>query len=144
MTGVLAFIDAAVIAYTRYDAPQRPACTEIMSWVAEGRLPAATSVLVIEEVWHLEHRGRPPLPEGTARLAAELFPVLLSVTPEHLRAALTSTSPGLGTADRLHAAVAIDAGCKVIVTTDRAFDGLDGLRRVDPLDTDAVKALVGG
>lgn len=144
MTGVLAFIDAAVIAYTRYDAPQRPACTEIMSWVAEGRLLAATSVLVIEEVWHLEHRGRPPLPEGTARLAAELFPALLSVTPEHLRAALTSTSPGLGTADRLHAAVAINAGCEVIVTTDRAFNGLDGLRRVDPLDTDAVKALVGG
>ena len=67
-----------VIAYTRYDAPQRPACTEIMSWVAEGRLPATTSVLVIE-VWHLEHRGRPPLPAGTARVAAELFPVLFSV-----------------------------------------------------------------
>ncbi len=144
MTGVLAFIDAAVIAYTRYDAPQRPACTEIMSWVVEGRLPATTSVLVIEEVWHLEHRGRPPLPAGTARMAAELFPVLLSVTPDHLRAALQTESPGLGMADRLHAAVAIGAGCEVIVTTDRAFDGLDGLRRVDPLDIDAVKALAGG
>ncbi|MGH3882768.1 MAG: type II toxin-antitoxin system VapC family toxin [Pseudonocardiaceae bacterium] len=141
---MLAFIDATVIAYTRYDAPQRPACTEIMSWVVDGRLLAATSVLVIEEVWHLEHRGRPPLPEGTAALAAELFPVLLSVTPEHLRAALASTAPGLGTTDRLHAAVAIDAGCEVIVTTDRAFDGLDGLRRVDPLDIEAVKALVDG
>lgn len=31
MTSVLAFIDAVVIAYTRYEAPQRPACTEIMS-----------------------------------------------------------------------------------------------------------------
>jgi predicted nucleic acid-binding protein len=141
---VLAFIDAAVIAYTRYDAPQRAACTEIMSWVAEGRLPAATSVLVIEEVWHLEYRGRPPLPKGTALMARELFPVLLSVTPEHLRAALETETPGLGTADRLHAAVALDAGCEVIVTTDRAFAGLDGLRRVDPLDTDAINALVGG
>ncbi|MGQ0775148.1 MAG: type II toxin-antitoxin system VapC family toxin [Pseudonocardiales bacterium] len=141
---MLAFIDATVIAYSRYDSPQRSACTEIMSWVAEGRLPAATSVLVIEEVWHLEHRGRPPLPAGTAALAAELFTVLLSVTPEHLWVALANTSPGLGTADRLHAAVAIDAGCKVIVTTDQAFDNLDGLRRVDPLDTNAVKSLVGG
>ncbi len=141
---VLAFIDAAVIAYTRYDAPQRQACTEIMSWVAEGRLPATTSVLVIEEVWHLELRGRPPLPAGTARLASELFPVLLSVTPDHLRDAMQRDSPGLGTADRLHAVVAIEAGCEVIVTTDRAFDALAGLRRVDPLDTAAVKALVGG
>ncbi len=55
------------------------------------------------------------------------------MTPEHLRAALASTAPGLGTADRLHAAVAIEAGCQVIVTTDRAFAGLDGLHRVDPL-----------
>lgn len=141
---MIAFIDAAVIAYTRYDAPQRPACTEIMSWVADGRLVATTSVLVIEEVWHLEYRGRPPLPKGTASAARELFPVLLSVTPEHLRAAMETESPGLGTAGRLHAAVAIDAGCEVIVTTDRAFDELDGLRRVDPLDTDAINALVGG
>lgn len=141
---MLAFIDAAVIAYTRYDAPQRAACTEIMSWVAEGRLPAATSVLAIEEVWHLEYRGRPLLPKGTASAARELFPVLLSVTPEHLPSALETESPGLGTAGRVHAAVAIDAGCEVIVTTDRAFDGLHGLRRVDPLDTDAIHALVGG
>ncbi len=138
---MLAFIDAAVIAYTRYDAPQRPACTEIMSWVAAGRLPAATSVLVIEEVWRLEHRGRPPLPKGTAQLAAELFPVLLSLTPAHLRAALALDAPGLSTADRLHVAVALDAGCDVIVTTDRAFDQVPGLLRIDPLDTDAVRAL---
>jgi predicted nucleic acid-binding protein len=141
---MLAFIDAAVIAYTRYDAPQRSACTEIMSWVADGRLAATTSVLVIEEVWHLEYRGRPPLPKGTAAAARELFPVLLSVTPDHLRAALETKLPGLGTADRLHAAVAIDAGCEVIVTTDRAFDELDSLRRVDPLDIDAINAFVGG
>ncbi len=41
----------------------------------------------------------------------------------------------------MHAAVAIDAGCEVIVTTDRAFDGIDSLRRVDPLDTHPLTAL---
>ena len=41
----------------------------------------------------------------------------------------------------MHAAVAIDAVCEVIVTTDRAFDGLDGLRRVDPLDTHTLTEL---
>jgi len=44
LIGVLAFIDTAVIAYTRYAAPQQPACTEIMSRVAEGRLHATASV----------------------------------------------------------------------------------------------------
>jgi hypothetical protein len=38
--------------------------------------------------------------------------------------------------------VALDAGCDVIITTDQAFDGLAGLRRIDPLDKDAIKALV--
>jgi len=77
-------------------------------------------------------------------MARELFPVLLSVTPQHLQAALDTESPGLGTADRLQAAVAIDAGCDVIVTTDRAFDGLGGLRRSDPLDTAAITAALLG
>lgn len=139
---MLAFIDAAVIAYSRYEAPQRPACTEILARVADGRLPSISSVLVIEEVWHLEHRGRPPLPAGTAALAVELFPTLLSITPAHLSAAFAVEAPGLGTADRLHVAVALDAGCDVIVTTDRAFDDVVGLRRVDPQDTDSVRALV--
>jgi len=69
-----------------------------MSWVADGRLPAATSVLVIEEVWHLEYRGRPSLPEGTARAASELFPVLLSVTPDHLRATVCFVAAVVGSA----------------------------------------------
>jgi len=63
------------------------------------------------------------------------------VTPDYLRAALEYPPSSLGTADRLHAAVAIDAVCEVIVTTDRAFDGLDGLRRVDPLDTHTLTEL---
>ncbi|HJT03274.1 MAG TPA: hypothetical protein VJ757_06550 [Pseudonocardiaceae bacterium] len=59
-------------------------------------------------------------------------------------AALDTESPGLGTAVRLEAAVAIDAGCDVVVTTDRAFDGLGGLRRSDPLDTAAITAALLG
>ncbi len=48
------------------------------------------------------------------------------------------------TADRLPAAVAIDAGCKVIVATNRACDGLGGLSRADPRNTDGVTALARG
>lgn len=130
----LAFIDTAVIAYARYDAPRRPACTELLRLIAVGRLAAATSVLVLEEVWHLEHRGRPPLPPGTARAAHGLFTTILDVRDHHLRAALEQPDSPLGTADRLHAAVALDAGCDVIVTTDGDFDGVPGLARIDPED----------
>jgi predicted nucleic acid-binding protein len=73
---------------------------------------------------------------------AALFPTLLSVTAEHLRVALNSESPELGTADRLHVAVALAAGCEVILTTDQGFDGVAGPRRVDPLDAEAVAGLM--
>lgn len=134
MSGGLAFIDAAIIAYARYDAPQRPSCTEILRTVANGRLAAVTSVLVLEEVWHLEHRGRPPLPIGTARAAHGLFRTVLDLTQDHLLAAMDQPESPLGTADRLHVAVAREAGCDVVVTTDRDFDDIVGLTRLDPDD----------
>ncbi|GAA5155555.1 hypothetical protein GCM10023321_29190 [Pseudonocardia eucalypti] len=139
---MLSFIDTAVIAYSRYQAPQQPACEQIMTWVAQGRLPAATSVLVLEETWHLEHRGRPPLPAGTAMRAAELFPLVIDLRRDHLRAAMAMEPSGLGPADRLHVAVATEVGCEAIITTDRAFDECDRLRRIDPLDEDLVRALL--
>lgn len=131
---MLAFIDAAVIAYARYDAPQRPGCANVLRLVAAGRLHAVTSVLVLEEVWHLEHRGRPPLPRGTARAAQELFTTILDVKNRHLIAALEQPESAMGTADRLHLAVALDAGCDAVVTTDADFDGLTALTRIDPDD----------
>lgn len=136
------FIDTAVIAYARYDAPQRPACSEVLRLVAEDRLHATTSVLVLEEVWHLERRGRPPLPIGTARAAYGLFTTILDVRAHHLIAALDQSASSLGTAGRLHVAVALEAGCEVVVTTDRDFDGVDSLTRIDPADSAALEALI--
>ena len=75
-------------------------------------------------------------------LAAALFPTLLSATAEHLRVALTSESPELGTVDSAHVSVALAAGREVILTTDQSFDGVAGLRRVDPLDAEAVAGLM--
>ena len=37
--------------------------------------------------------------------------------------------------DAVHAATAIRAGFDAIVTTDSDFDGIPGLRRIDPRDT---------
>lgn len=138
MRAGLAFVDTAVIAYSRYDAPQRAACTDLLRLVATGRLAATTSVLVLEELWHLEQRGRPALPAGTTRAAHALFGTVLDLRAGHLLAALELPDSALGTADRLHVAVALEAGCDTVITTDRDFDTVGGLSHTDPEDRQAV------
>ncbi|HEX9122045.1 MAG TPA: PIN domain-containing protein [Actinomycetota bacterium] len=63
-------------------------------------------------------------------------------TDEAFRAALALRAPRLGPADRLHAATCLTQGIEVIVSADAGFDGVRGLRRVDPLDAKALRRLL--
>lgn len=56
---------------------------------------------------------------------------------------LFARQPRPSARDALFAAVALGRGIAAILTTDRAFDDVDGLARVDPLDAAAVDALAG-
>jgi len=48
-------------------------------------------------------------------------------------AALSLDAARLGAADRLHVGLCLVHGIETIATADRAFDGIPGLRRIDPL-----------
>jgi predicted nucleic acid-binding protein len=43
--------------------------------------------------------------------------------------------------DAIFAAQALNRGIDAILSTDKDFDGVPGLQRIDPADTDAVAAL---
>jgi predicted nucleic acid-binding protein len=113
-----------------------------MQAVGEGRLEGRMSVAALEEVWHLELRGRPAGLAGTAQAAYTLFMPLLSVTDEILHDALELDAPALGANDRVHAATCRANGIDVIVSSDREFDTVGWLRRIDPLDRDAIEELL--
>jgi predicted nucleic acid-binding protein len=49
----------------------------------------------------------------------------------------------IGARDAVFAAVALNRGIGTILSPDRAFDEVSGLRRVDPTDVDAVAELFG-
>ena len=49
---------------------------------------------------------------------------------------------GLDARDAVFAALAINRGIDAILATDRAFDGIDGLERIDPADERAVATLI--
>jgi len=50
---------------------------------------------------------------------------------------------GLDARDAVFAAVALRRGIEAILTSDRAFDAIPGLERVDPADVASVSALAG-
>ena len=109
----------------------------------DGHVNGVTSTAVLEEVLHLELRTTTLDLRGVAGLAYGMFTPLLPVTDEVMTAALELGERALGSNDRVHVATCRVNGIDVIVSADRGFDSVTGLRRVDPLDEGAVAALVG-
>lgn len=138
------FVDANVVVYARSmekgSLPER--CREIIRAIGEGLLEARTSVAVLEEIWHLELRGRPTGLDGVAADAYTLFTPLLAVTDEIVRDALELDGGSLGANDRIHVATCRANDIEAIVSTDAGFDGIASLRRIDPLDRDALASLM--
>jgi predicted nucleic acid-binding protein len=139
------FVDANVVVYAEAepDPAVRNSCRQFLAAVSAGRLNARCSTAVIEEVWHVELRGRPPMRAGVARKTFLLFRPLLTVTDEIVQLALDLDVTGIGSSDRIHAATCLDAGITTIISADAAFDHVAGLRRVDPRERGAVQALIG-
>ena len=67
-------------------------------------------------------------------LARQIFPEVIPVTSEVLDHArhLLDANRGLAARDALHAAVVIGEGLEAICTYDRDFDGIPGVRRIEP------------
>ena len=129
------FVDANVIVYgVAEGSPYRQPCVEILAAVAGGSADGRTSTAVLEEVWQLELTGRAGVIDGlTARAYAALGP-LLPVTDEAFRRALGLAGTALDANDRVHVGTCVTHGIDTMVSADRGFDSVDGIRRVDPLD----------
>jgi predicted nucleic acid-binding protein len=135
------FVDANVILYAAGSGEQSEACAELMAAILDGA-DGRTSPAVLEEVWHLERSGRMGLLDGLVEEAHRVFTPLLPVTDEAFARALAVEGPRLGTTDRLHVGTCLAHGIDTIVTADRGFDGVRGVRRIDPLDAAARRRLL--
>jgi predicted nucleic acid-binding protein len=137
------FVDANVFVYAAGPSDYREACLAVVEAITRGGADGRTSTAVMEEVWHVEVRGRTPGLEGLTERTYALVSPLLPVDDETFRTALTLNATSIGTADRLHVATCLTHGIDTIVTADRGFDGVRDLRRVDPLDARAMRGLLG-
>ena len=131
------FIDANVIVDSASLSGRQAACKEIIRAIAGGEVDGRTSTAVLEEVWHLELSGKAGPIQGVTARAYTTFSPLLPVTDEVFRDAMAVEGPRLGANDRIHVATALANEIDLIVSSDSEFDGVPGLRRVDPLDARA-------
>jgi predicted nucleic acid-binding protein len=134
-------VDANVLLYAAVECEQHDACAEVLRSIVAGA-DGRTSVAVLEEVWHIERSGRLGTLAGLAERAYRLFSPLLPVTDEAFAKALVLDAPRLGANDRLHVGTCFVNGIESIVTADRGFDRVRGIRRVDPLDAPARRRLL--
>ena len=130
------FIDTSVVMYAAGgDHPLRAPCRRIIDRIGDGSLDAVTSAEVIQEILHrFLTTGRADdgmtLAERTQDLMAPVVPIthaLMRRTP-----LLAGRYPSLSARDVVHVATCIHEGITDIVSTDRAFDQVTEVRRIDP------------
>lgn len=131
------FIDTPVFLYALgVESREREPCRRLISSSVDRGVRLHTDVEVLQEV--LSHRLRRTTREQALaecrQLAGNL--VVHDVTLEvwHRATGLLESTSIRGR-DAFHAAAALLAGFDAIVTTDSDFDGIPGLRRIDPRDT---------
>lgn len=118
------------------DHPHRGPCLSVLKRAAIGQLDAVTSAEVHQEILHryLSLRLR-PMAQTVSSDFQDAVPDVLPVRIEDIAQArhLSVRYPTLPARDLIHAAVMLNNGLSRIISADHHFDGVEGIRRIDPL-----------
>ncbi len=132
------FIDTAIIMYAAGgEHPLRDPSRRILSRIGEGELDGVISVEVIQEILHrFISVRRPTLGQAQASEAMDFFAPVLPISHALMRRVpdLLGRYPDLDARDLVHVATCIHEGITQIISPDRAFDQVVGLRRIDPTE----------
>jgi predicted nucleic acid-binding protein len=124
----------------------RSACREIVHRAAVGELQGEASVDLLQELTHQRARRTGDRAEAvrSARNVAKLV-WWHPLEPNDVQRGLDlfQNHPNLDTRDAVFAALALNHGIDAILATDRGFEEVAGLERIDPADDKAVAKLAG-
>lgn len=124
--------------------PYRGACREIVRRASKDELHGEASVDLLQEFLHQRTR-RTGDREGAVHDAWDVAGLCrlhdLERGDVELALDLFAQHPRLGARDASFAAVALNRGIGHVLSPDRAFEDVQRLTRVDPLDAHAVAAL---
>lgn len=117
--------------------PYKESCVWVMREVAEGRLEVALDAETIQEV--LYRYGALQQWEIAVTMATNLldlvptvYPVLLADARLAVQLVQRYAPQGVSARDLLHTAVMQGNGLAWIISTDRHFDRIEGITRLDP------------
>lgn len=128
-------LDTTVLVYAVGDQhPQRDACREILRAQARGTIDAVTTIEVIQEFTHVRARRRGRT--DAVVLARDYAVALRLLTPAaddlELGLSLYEAHHALGAFDSVLAATALNHDARALISADRGFGAIPGLRWIDP------------
>lgn len=128
------------------DHPYREPCRQVVHRATAGELQGEASADLLQEFAHQRFR-RTGDREGAAKMTRNVAMLvwLHPLEPGDVRRGidLFEAHPQLDARDAVFAALALNRGIDAILATDRAFDDVDGLERIDPADTRRLTTLIG-
>ena len=131
------FLDTNILMYAvGKDHPNRESCREALRRIEADDLTVVTSVEVLQELLHrYRSLGQPDLATTIYRAAKDLCEEILAVTEEDLDQAheILQAHASISVRDAVHAATALRHGIRSILSTDRHFDDLPEVTRLDPV-----------
>lgn len=138
------FLDTSIVMYAvGKEHFYKKSCAAIIEKIAKGELQSATDSEVFQEIlYRYSHIGQK---EKGISVANDLLILLGDVIPikrEDIELGLKifAESDGIKSRDAIHAAVMLNNGFDEILSTDKHFEEIVGIKRKDPL---AVLSLIG-
>lgn len=117
--------------------PYREPCREIVRRASAGDLQGEASADLLQELIHQRFRrtgDRADAAAATRDVAKLVWLHQLEPADVQRGISLFETHPHLDARDAVFAAVALNRGIDAILATDRGFEGVEGLERIDPAD----------
>jgi hypothetical protein len=134
-------LDTTILSYAvGVEHPLRDRCRQVFSAIARGSLAATTTVEVLQEFTHVRARRRPRGDAvARARSYRRLLTPLLQPTDDDLEAGWRIfLDHGVGSFDAVLAATAMGRPHVTgLMSADRGFSTIAGLRYLDPQEWDA-------
>lgn len=129
-------MDTNIFLYARGgEHPYRDPCRVLLGQVRQARLQPTASVELVQEFLHVLLRrriDRPTALEEAADVGRQCRLQAFDRDTLRLAMRLMRENERVGPRDAVHAATALSHDIPVVVSADRVFDHVDGLRRLDP------------
>lgn len=118
--------------------PYREACQWVMKQIAEGHLVVATDTEIFQEILHrddsLGHFEKAAvLVTDLLTLITHVYPVTVADVRKAIDLFRQYAPIGVRSRDVIHVAVMLNNGLTEIISTDKHFDLIKEIRRIDPL-----------